>query len=306
MQQFYSNGKFLLTGEYLVTKGAKALAIPLRFGQSLAINPSEKEGLLIWKSFEKEHLWFEGKFELENFAIQSASNEEIGVNLQKILLAVRSQNPDFLMQKEGLEVVSTSNFTMTWGLGSSSTLINNIADWGKVNPYLLLEQTFGGSGYDIACASHKYPIFYTKKSVDTILVEEASFYPPFHEQLFFVYLGKKMNSRTGMAHFNKNAQFDDTIMQRIEKIGEELVSSANITAFEHLLIEHEHIISQAIGLKRTQDELFTDYPHVIKSLGAWGGDFVLVTGSSLAEVEKYFHAKNLDTIFTYKDIVLNA
>ena len=32
-QTFYSNGKLLITGEYVVLDGAKALALPTKFGQ---------------------------------------------------------------------------------------------------------------------------------------------------------------------------------------------------------------------------------------------------------------------------------
>ncbi len=305
MQQFYSNGKFLITGEYLVTKGAKALAIPLQFGQSLDVQISSNEPILEWQSFEKENSWFEGRFQLSDFEIITSSSPEIGQNLKAILTAIRQQNPSFLQDNKGVKVISKSNFTMTWGLGSSSTLINNLADWSAVNPYILLENTFGGSGYDIACAKHQHPIFYTKKSIEDIAVTEVSFSPSFQEQLFFVYLGKKMNSRSGMAHFDKHAQYDSQIIQRINSIGEELVACEELSNFESLLVEHEQIISRIIGLERTQDALFSDYPHVIKSLGAWGGDFVLVTGKNLEEVKNYFYAKNLTTIFPYKDIVLN-
>jgi len=33
MASFYSNGKLLITGEYLVLDGAKALALPTKYGQ---------------------------------------------------------------------------------------------------------------------------------------------------------------------------------------------------------------------------------------------------------------------------------
>ena len=36
-QNFYSNGKLLLTAEYLVLDGAKALALPTKFGQDLEV-----------------------------------------------------------------------------------------------------------------------------------------------------------------------------------------------------------------------------------------------------------------------------
>lgn len=37
MNRFYSHGKFLLTGEYLVLEGALALALPLKLGQTMTV-----------------------------------------------------------------------------------------------------------------------------------------------------------------------------------------------------------------------------------------------------------------------------
>ena len=60
-----------------------------------------------------------------------------------------------------------------------------------------MQNTFDGSGYDIACAQHKSPILYTRKDMNPI-VEEVNFNPKFKEQLYFVYLNKKQNSREGI------------------------------------------------------------------------------------------------------------
>ena len=58
-QTFYSNGKLLITGEYLVLDGAKAFALPTKFGQNLIIE--EAEGQIIhWKSVDSDgSIWFE-------------------------------------------------------------------------------------------------------------------------------------------------------------------------------------------------------------------------------------------------------
>jgi mevalonate kinase len=56
---FYSNGKLLITGEYVVLDGAKALALPTKFGQNLIIEASENE-LIHWKSHDHDgSIWFE-------------------------------------------------------------------------------------------------------------------------------------------------------------------------------------------------------------------------------------------------------
>jgi mevalonate kinase len=56
-QTFYSNGKLLITGEYLVLDGAKAFAF--KFGQSLIIEEgSNKE--IQWVSYDHDgSVWFE-------------------------------------------------------------------------------------------------------------------------------------------------------------------------------------------------------------------------------------------------------
>ena len=68
-KEFYSNGKLLITGEYLVLDGAKALALPTKFGQNLIVE--EKDNLEIhWKSFDSDgSLWFEDTFTFENITI---------------------------------------------------------------------------------------------------------------------------------------------------------------------------------------------------------------------------------------------
>ena len=49
-----SNGKFLLTGEYLVLKGATSLALPLKFGQSMEVETLDKnENLIHWDASVK-------------------------------------------------------------------------------------------------------------------------------------------------------------------------------------------------------------------------------------------------------------
>ena len=71
--RFYSNGKLLLTGEYLVLDGAKSLAVPTKFGQDLVVEPIENNEL-IWASFDHlNQCWFEATFELPKLRLQSAS-----------------------------------------------------------------------------------------------------------------------------------------------------------------------------------------------------------------------------------------
>jgi len=66
MQEFRSNGKILLTGEYAVLNGAKSLALPTKMGQSMEVSEGEKNQIS-WTSYdEKNNIWFQSNFKIEN------------------------------------------------------------------------------------------------------------------------------------------------------------------------------------------------------------------------------------------------
>ncbi|HNL07104.1 MAG TPA: hypothetical protein PKH93_05975, partial [Chitinophagales bacterium] len=61
----------------------------------------------------------------------------------------------------------------------------------------------------------------------------------------------------------------------------QIAQADHLSSFEQYLLEHEKMVSRYLQMPRQQDQLFDDYPHgIIKSLGAWGGDFVLATSSA--------------------------
>jgi mevalonate kinase len=197
-------------------------------------------------------------------------------------------------------------FSRDWGLGSSSTLINNIASWAKVDAYQLLWNAFSGSGYDIACAQNDTPIFYQLENKKPI-VEQVVFDPSFKEELFFVHLNKKQNSREGIQRYKEyklNRSFDSVQddIKEISMLSDEFVKASSSKDLEKLMNEHEAIVSLIIGLNPIKKELFPDYFGAVKSLGAWGGDFVLVTGNE--ETPNYFKQKGFETVLSYKEMIL--
>lgn len=306
---FYSNGKLLLTGEYLVLDGAKSLAIPTKFGQDLAVIPI-KESQLIWGSFTVEgNCWFEAVFELPKLRLISATFESdkeenaeiIAETLLEILLEAKKMNPNFLNADGGFLVKTTLTFPRKWGLGSSSTLINSIASWAKVDAFRLLWNSFKGSGYDIACAQHNSPIFYQLIAQKPI-VTPVYFNPVFQENLFFVFLNQKQNSKEGIVKFRERQQDFSNEIDRISAISELFLKSKSLENFNELIIEHEQIISTIINLKPVKEKVFPDYFGEIKSLGAWGGDFVLATGNE--STPNYFKNKGFETVFNYDKIIL--
>ena len=307
--EYYSRGKLLITGEYFVLDGAKSLAVPTKYGQDLVVEPI-KESQLIWQSFsENGECWLEAIFDLPKLRLANATfdaNEDggkgtIAENLNKILRETQKLNPAFLNSENGFLVKTKLDFPKNWGLGSSSTLINNIANWAKVSPYKLLENTFGGSGYDIACAQHNSPILFTKQHSE-IIVEEVNFTPTFKDQLYFVHLNKKQNSREGIERYKKLKGNLTSEIKQISELSEAFLSCGKLSDFEKLMKEHEQIVSKTIQLKPIQPEIFSDYFGQTKSLGAWGGDFILATGNE--DSLNYFNKKGFSTVIPYQKMVL--
>ena len=54
MTQYYSHGKLLLSGEYLVLVGAQALAVPCKMGQSLEFEANDSK-ILKWESWDHQN-----------------------------------------------------------------------------------------------------------------------------------------------------------------------------------------------------------------------------------------------------------
>ncbi len=306
---YYSNGKLLLTGEYLVLDGAKAFAVPTKFGQNLVIEKIT-EPQIIWGSFTNTgECWFEAVFDLKKLRLVSAtfnsikegSAELIAETLLEILKEAKRLNSNFLNVDHGFVVKTELNFPRNWGLGSSSTLINSIANWAKIDAFQLLWNSFKGSGYDIACAQNDAPIFYQIKNKQP-LVQQIDFDPTFKENLFFIHLNQKQDSKEGIAKFRESNQGFSKEITRISAISDEFTSAKTIEDFNILIEEHEQIISSIIKLKPVKEKLFPDFSGAVKSLGAWGGDFVLATGN--ANTPNYFKNKGFETILTYSEMIL--
>ena len=303
MTSYYSNGKLLLTGEYAVLDGALSLAVPTKFGQSIKVTPINQP-IISWKSLDKnEVVWFEATFEIKNNEISHVvrNDHDVSERLIQILRAARQLNPDFLNTNKGFKITTKLDFPRHWGLGTSSTLINNIAQWATIDAYKLLETTFGGSGYDIACAQYNTPITYQLDNSRPI-IKPIDFTPSFKDSLYFVYLNKKQNSREGIKHYNANKGPLKTVIEDINTITSQIITSNSLEDFEILITQHEEIISKLTHQKVIKTLLFNDFKGSIKSLGAWGGDFILV--ASKENPVPYFNQKGFETVIRYTDMVL--
>ena len=303
-KEFYSNGKLLITGEYLVLDGAMAFALPTKFGQNLIIESgSNKE--IKWKSYDSNgSVWFEDRFlfsEISNTEKLEKTNSERDTLLE-ILHEAFKLNPDFIKKSEGFLVTTHLTFPRFWGLGTSSTLINNVAQWSQVDAFELLQNSFGGSGYDIACAQNKSPILYRLENGKPI-VEKINFTPEFTQNIYFVYLEKKQSSKEAIAsYYNNKPKNLEKIISENEEITLMIIGAKTTETFSLAIEKHESELSKILKMQTVKEYLFPDFDGVIKSLGAWGGDFVMAISNE--NPTDYFLEKGYETVIPYEEMIL--
>ena len=310
-QSYYAHGKLLLTAEYLVLDGAKALAIPTQRGQRLIVTRKNSEDSIMqlhWQSHLNDgSTWFEARFGLQNnqLYIISSSDSKVAQTLLTLLEYAREKNVNFLSQKEHCTVHTHLEFPRHWGLGSSSTLISMIAEWAEVDPYDLVFNAFGGSGYDIACAQAKSPIYYTLTD-DVPHSEPTLFNPKFRKNLFFVHLNQKQDSKASIKHYRSlSLTKKKEWINRFSQLTSAIHYSTDLSIFEALIQKHEAYLGQILRTVPVQKRLFSTYTSgVVKSLGGWGGDFVLATGTS--QDMTYFQQKGYPTIIKWDEMVLKS
>jgi len=304
LQSFYSKGKFLITSEYLILKGATGLALPLKFGQKLTVTPSGSRGIITWETRVQGTSWFKARFNTETFGTIKCSQKETADNLVNLFSAARELNPGFIKGQGSFNVLSEINFNINWGLGSSSSLISNIAWWAKTDPYNLHFRVSSGSGYDIACARSDKPLLYSVQDYVPQVVT-IDFKPNFKDSLFFVYSGRKQRSDKSVSAFNNKSVVLPSHIDEVNEITKKITEAKNITEFNDLISRHEQLISGLIGVERIKTSRFKGFPGEIKSLGAWGGDFLLVTWDFGEDrLIDYFSAMDMHTLFKFDQIIL--
>lgn len=300
LSTYRANGKLLLTGEYLVLRGAKAIAMPLNVGQQMVVSQSESSVFLKWQAFYHDQLWFSSELNPEDFSVQTTSHPEKAESLSQIFKTIKNLNPEFAPQA-GTKFETTLESNPEWGFGSSSTLVSLLSQWSGVDPFKLNELVFNGSGFDIACATAEGPIFYTRNKP----VEPVSLYYPFTDQLFLVYSGIKKKTAAEVRAFLKERKVSAQMIDDVSVLADEFSRCGDQNEFNLLIRQHEALISDLIERLPIKSEFFADFKGEIKSLGAWGGDFFLVsTALPFSGVKKYFENKGLTTVFRWDDLIL--
>ncbi|MGF1586979.1 MAG: GYDIA family GHMP kinase [Bacteroidales bacterium] len=318
---FRSWGKLLLTGEYLIMKGAEGLALPVKPGQELSWRSTGQGSFLEWVTRVKGEEWFNAVFRGDAYNIVSSSDRERAEFLRKILVSAAeiSANPPVYGK-----AVSSVDFDMEWGLGSSSSLISNVAFMFGVNPFILHFKVSKGSGYDVACARSSSPVLYRLNYKTDIyksaygsphnpecfpipVYREVDFNPHFKNKLFFAWSGRKQNSATSVERFNDKSTIKDGDILKISGISREILNTSDTGSFIRLLREHDEIISRILGEEPLSLSRFRGFPGYVKALGAWGGDFILIVWEGdVDELMQLLKQKGIEVVFPYDKLIRSS
>ena len=303
-KEFYGRGKLLLTGEYAVVNGAKALALPTQKGQKLTVSTGRGSDIK-WKSLTPDgETWFTAKISLFDFSTLKSSDAAIAEKLENILEAAVRLNSDFLSTWKGIKVTTELEFPQEWGWGSSSTLVYNIAQWADVDPYDLYAATFGGSGYDIACAGAKGPLLYHKVSDQLVDVRSASIDTSLQKHLYFIYSGQKAESKEALQYLQEH-KMEGSLVEEVSSISSSLSESSKVIDWVKGIEIHNALLTDYLD-RDCPAAAFPDFQGAVKALGAWGGDFLLaVSPESPSYVKSYFSEKALPKVLTYADVAVS-
>lgn len=297
----YAHGKLLLTAEYLILDGAQGIGLPTQPGQYLDIETIEGSGNIEWEAIDSNgEIWLSERFQLQELN----EGDKTPKGRLKGLLFYISRLSEKLRSDLDYHFTTRLEFNRSFGLGSSSTLLYNLGQWSNLDPFALSEASFGGSGYDIACAGASGPILYQRRKSGKI-IKPISFNPPFKDCIYFAYSGQKQNSRDGItAYRSLNKKGRKTAIEQVSKISQDLLKTEDLEEFEDILFTHERLIGDVLRQPTILESNFAEFSGLVKSLGAWGGDFLLFTHrEGKASLEEYLARRKIGPVFGYDELI---
>jgi mevalonate kinase len=299
-KSYFSPGKLLLTSEYVVLDGALALAVPTILGQEMNVEEIlNYENFIIWQAFHENIEWLTIKIDYKNWKILDANIPDSSSFILNVFKIINDLNPKKFCENNSYYFITNLQFPSNFGLGSSSTLMNNLAQWAEVDPFLLNEKSLGGSGYDIAVAVEKNAILFQKSAKEN-QIKNIEFKPAFLDDLILIHLNQKQDSRQGIELYRSKIK-SEKLIQDFSKLTENILKAKNIEEFSSLIEVHELKLSEFLGLENVKSKLFSDCPVFVKSLGAWGGDFVL--SRKFSDYKNYFLSRNFSKVFDFNSLV---
>ncbi|MCG2793987.1 MAG: hypothetical protein L6262_10630 [Weeksellaceae bacterium] len=300
MNRIFSPGKLMLTSEYVAVDGALVLAVPTKLGQGFFFEEeNDEKSLIFWNAYHQDQLWLETIIDYKTWTILKTNGQKASEFILKVLKNVQDLSKTRFKAGNSYHIKTNLEFPADFGLGSSATLMSNLGQWAAVDPFLLNEKSLGGSGYDVAVAKEKSAILY--KRFPERIYKRVNYKPAFKDELIFVHLNQKQDTREGIRHYQSKPKSQDLIKE-FDVLTEAVFRCQTLEEFSELMTIHEQKLSDFLEMPTAKEKYFQNYPNFVKSLGAWGGDFVLTAKSG--DYKSYFNRQGYHQIFTWQDLIL--
>lgn len=289
----------MLTSEYFAVDGALVLAVPTKLGQEFFFEEKlDGKSLIFWEAYHQNKLWLKAVIDYKNWQILETNITSSAEFILKTLRNVQSLSEIKFKSTDTYYLKTNLQFPADYGLGSSSTLMNNLAEWSEIDPFHLNTISLGGSGYDIAVAKAKSAVLYQNKP--EIHFEKVNFNPKFKNELIFIHLNQKQDSREGINLYKSKIK-SQNLVDEFSNLTRNILLCDELDNFSELMILHEQYISDFIEIPTVKSIFFADCAKFVKSLGAWGGDFVM--SAKFEGYEDYFWGKGFTTVFEWGDLI---
>ncbi|WP_317125970.1 hypothetical protein [Chryseobacterium sp. 7] len=90
-------------------------------------------------------------------------------------------------------------------------------------------------------------------------------------------------------------------MNEFSDLTKKILLCNELENFSELMMIHEHKIADFLEISTVKEKFFSDCPSFVKSLGAWGGDFVM--SAKFGDYKNYFWEKGFTTVFEWQNII---
>ncbi|MDQ1098555.1 MULTISPECIES: GYDIA family GHMP kinase [Chryseobacterium] len=299
MSRIFSPGKLMLTSEYFALDGALVLAVPTKLGQEFFYEETEDhESMVFWEAFHQGRAWLKAAINYKDWRIIETNIPSAAEFVLKTLKNVQKLSSTRFTKDSSCHIKTNLQFPADYGLGSSSTLMNNLAEWAAIDPFQLNTLSLGGSGYDIAVAKEKSAVLY--QSVPEIKYDKVKFNPAFSNDLIFIHLNQKQDSREAINLYRSKTKSAE-LVNEFSDLTKKILLCEELENFSRLMLIHEQKISDFIEIPTVKQRLFSDCPVFVKSLGAWGGDFVM--SAKFDGFQDYFWGKGFRSLFNWNDLI---
>ena len=276
----------MLCGEYAVTIGIEALALPVSLGQWMYVWEFDSPGggdRLIWEAKEKDgSTWLNESFALplETMEAETEKSSERDRSREVLHSMLSMVAEGFWKTGKSYRIETQLEFDRSSGLGSSSTMVANFARFAGLDAQKVQQKVLGGSGYDVAVAElGKGLVFW--KNAEVANWDAWKLSADLTSKWKIVFLGKKQNSRNALADVKgklMEIEKDDFLMHQLRQVCAAVKMANQVPMLEAGLEMWQAILAMSLGLE-TPYQHFKFQPTkggLCKWLGAWGGDMLLI------------------------------